>query len=214
MRERIADRLEAGSDARALLVEILEEDTRREQAIESEMGLGGYDYDELTDSLASRPADLDMQDSVYNVFSLMNSMDDTPDDSALVIEGKEGESELESDFEMPSGPVSEAEIPPVSIARVHKSRYKGARLWAMHEEMNGLKESGTFKELKGLPDGEKAIGSRWVLSYKSDKDGNITKTKARLVAKGFMQQEGVNYNQTAAPTPSAASVKTLSLIHI
>ena len=99
MRERIADRLEAGSDARALLVEILEEDTRKEQEIESEMRLGDCDYDKLTDSLASRPADFDMQDSAYNVFSLMNSMDDTPDDFALVIEGKEGESELESDCE-------------------------------------------------------------------------------------------------------------------
>ena len=126
-------------------MEILEEDTRREQAIESEMGLGGYDYDELTDSLASRPADLDMQDSVYNVFSLMNSMDDTPDDSALVIEGKEGESELESDFEMPSGPVSEAEILPVLVAGVYKSRYKDAWLWAMNGEMKGLKESGTLR---------------------------------------------------------------------
>ena len=58
MRERIADRLEAGSDARALLVEILEEDTRKEQEIESEMGLGGYDYDELADSSASRPVHL------------------------------------------------------------------------------------------------------------------------------------------------------------
>ena len=63
MRERIADRLEAGSDARALLVEILEEDTRKEQEIESEMALGGYDYDKLTNSLASRAADFDMQDS-------------------------------------------------------------------------------------------------------------------------------------------------------
>ena len=90
MRERIADRLEAGSDARALLVEILEEDTRQEQEIESEMGLGGYDYGELTDSLASRTADFDMQDSAYNVFSLMNSMDDTPDEFALVIEVKKG----------------------------------------------------------------------------------------------------------------------------
>ena len=35
-----------------------------------------------------------MQDSAYNVFSLLNSIDDTPDDFALVIEGKEGESEL------------------------------------------------------------------------------------------------------------------------
>ena len=102
-----------------------------------------------------------MQDSAYNVFSLMNCMDDVPDDVALVIEGKEGESELESDFEMPSGPVSDAEIPPVSVSGVYKSRYKGARLWAMNEEMKGLKESGTLKELKGLPEGEKAIGSRW-----------------------------------------------------
>ena len=182
---------------------------RQEQEIESEMELGGYDHDELTDSLASRPADFDMQDSAYNVFSLMNIMDDTPDDFALVIEGKEGESELESDFEMSSGPLSEAKIPPVSVAGVYKSCYKGAWLWAMNEEMKGLEESGTIKELKGLPEREKAIGSTWVLSYKSDKDGNITKTKARLVAKGFMQQEGVNYNQTAASTLAAASVKTV-----
>ena len=47
-----------------------------------------------------------------------------------------------------------------------------------------------------------------MLSYKSGKDDNITKTKARLVAKGFMQREDVNYNQTAAPTPAAPSVKT------
>ena len=58
------------------------------------MGLRGYDYDEWTDSLASRPADFDMQYSAYNVFSLMNSMDDSSDDFALVIEGKERESEL------------------------------------------------------------------------------------------------------------------------
>ena len=102
------------------------------------MGLGGYDYDEVMDSLASRPGDFDMHDSAYDVFSPMNSMDDTPDDFALVIEGKEGEPELESDFEMPFGPVSEAEIPPVSVAGVSKSRNKGAWLWAMNKEMKGL----------------------------------------------------------------------------
>ena len=79
----------------------------------------------------------------------------------------------------------------------------------MNDEMKGLKESDTFKELKSLPEGEKDIWSKWVLPYKSGKDGNFTKTKARLVATGFMQREGVNYNQTAAPTPTAASVKTV-----
>ena len=85
MRERIAGRLESGGGARALLVEILEEDTRQEQEIESEMGLGGYDYDELTDSFASRSADFGMQGSAYNVFSPMNSTKDIADDFALVI---------------------------------------------------------------------------------------------------------------------------------
>ena len=61
----------------------------------------------------------------------------------------------------------------------------------MNEEMKGIKKSGTFKELKGLPEGENTIGSRWVLTYKSDKDGNITKMKATLVAKGFMKRLNV-----------------------
>ena len=209
-------------------MEILEGDARQEQEKVSEMGLGGYDYDELTDSRASRPADFDMQEFASNVFSLMNSMDDAPDDVALVIEGKKRESQLESDFEMPSRPVSEAEIPPVSVAGGCKSRYKGTWRWATNAEMKGRKESGTFKELKGLPEGENFIGSRWVLSYKSDMDDNIMKTKARLVAKGFMQRESVNNSRAAAPTPAATSVNTvlavanqmgftiyhLSLIHI
>ena len=63
-----------------------------------------------------------------------------------------------------------------------------------------------------MPEGEKVIGSRWVLSYKSNKDGNITKTEARLVAKGFMQREGVNYLQTSALTPAGASVKTMLVV--
>ncbi|CAM9939060.1 unnamed protein product, partial [Ascophyllum nodosum] len=82
----------------------------------------------------------------------------------------------------------------------------------MNEELKGLKDLGTFKVLDGLPEGEKVIGSRWVLSYESNKDGNITKTKARLMAKGFMQREGVNYLQTSAPTPAGASVKTMLVI--
>ena len=159
----------------------------------------------LSDSLALRPLEFDVKESNNNVLSLMSSMDDEYDDIALVVEGTEGESE----FEMPSGTISEAETPPVSVGDVLKSRYKGAWLWAMNEELKGLKDWRTFKVLDELPEGEKAIGSRWVLSYKSNKDGNITKTKARLVAKGFMQREGVNYLQTSAPTPAGASVKTM-----
>ena len=82
----------------------------------------------------------------------------------------------------------------------------------MNEELKGLKDSGTFKVLDRLPEGEKTIESRWVFSYKSNKDGNITKTKARLAANGFMQREGVNYLKTSAPTPAGASVKTMLVV--
>ena len=75
---------------------------------------------------------------------------------------------------MPSGPVSEAETPPVSIAGVYKSRYNDAYLWAMDKEMQGVIEQCTFAVLPGLPKEEKAVYGRWVLSLKSDKDGNIT----------------------------------------
>ena len=100
----------------------------------------------------------------------------------------------------------------MSVGGVLKSRYKGAWLWAMNEELKGLEDSGTCKVLDGLPEGEKTIGSRWVLSYKSNKNGNITKTKSRLVAKGFMQREGVNYLQTSEPTPAGALVKTMLVV--
>ena len=115
-----------------------------------------------SDLFALRPLEFDVEESNINVLSFMSSMKDEYDDIALVVEGTEGESE----FEMPFGPISEAETPPVSVGGVLKSRHKGAWLWAMNEELKSLKDSGTFKVLDGLPEGEKAIGSRWVLSYK------------------------------------------------
>ena len=206
-RQVVGEPEEESEDSEHAILAELREAKKLEQEDESEEGLGGYDYNVLSDSLALRPL-VDVKDSNNNVLSLMSSMDDESDDIALVVEGTEGESE----FEMPSGPISEAETPPVSVGGVLKSRYDGAWLWAMNEELKGLKDSGTFKVLDGLPKGEKAIGSRWVLSYKSNKDGNITKTKDRLVAKGFMQREGVNYLQTSAPTPAGASVKTILVV--
>ena len=207
-RQVVGEPEEEIEDSEHGLLAELREAKKLEQEDKSREGLGGYNYNVLSDSLALRPLEFDVKESNNNVLSLMSSMDDEYDDIALVIEGTEGKSE----FKVLSGPISEAETPPVSVGGVLKSRYKGAWLWAMNEELKGLKDSGTFKVLDGLPEGEKAIGSRWVISYKSNKDGNITKTKARLVAKGLMQREGVNYLQTSKPTPAGASVKTMLVV--
>ena len=56
--------------------------------------------------------------------------------------------------------------------------------------MQGLIESKTFAVVDELPHGKTPVRSRWVLSYKSDKDGQNTKKKARLVAKGGHAERG------------------------
>ena len=153
-RQVVGEPEEESEDSEHALLAEPKEAKKLEQEDESEEGLGGYDYNVLSDSLALRPLEFDVKESNNNVLSLMRSMDDEYDDIALVVEGTEGESE----FEMPSGPISEAETPPVSVGGVLKSRYKGAWLWAMNEELKGLKDSGTFKVLDGLPRVRRLLG--------------------------------------------------------
>ena len=123
-RQIVGEPEEESEDSEHALLAELREAKKLEQEDESEEGLGGYDYNVLLDSLALRPLEFDVKEFSNKVLSLMSSMDDEYDDITLVVEGTEGESE----FEMPSGPISEAETPPVSVGGVLKSRYKGAWL--------------------------------------------------------------------------------------
>ena len=127
----------------ALLVEILDEEMHETEVLESEQVLGGYDYDELSESLVTSPMRSDIYESSYNVLSLSSMQGMQNDEFALVVKESEGKSELESDFEWPSGPVSEEEIPPLSVASVERSRYKGAYQWAMNKELTDLIKNAT-----------------------------------------------------------------------
>jgi hypothetical protein len=60
-----------------------------------------------------------------------------------------------------------------------------------------------------LPEGKKAIGSKWVFAVKRNKDNEIIRWKSRLVVQGFSQTYGVDYFDTYAPTVRYKSVKWL-----
>ncbi|GJX91007.1 putative reverse transcriptase, RNA-dependent DNA polymerase [Tanacetum coccineum] len=50
-----------------------------------------------------------------------------------------------------------------------------------------------------LPNGKKAIGTKWVFRNKKDERGIVIRNKARLVAQGYTQEEGIDYDEVFAP---------------
>eukprot|EP00253_Pinus_taeda_P012398 PITA_12398 len=78
----------------------------------------------------------------------------------------------------------------------------------MQREYDALIKNDTWK-LVDPPLGTKPIGCKWVYKNKYKVDGSLDKHKVRLVAKGFAQKEGVDYEETFAPTAKWATIRTL-----
>ncbi|CAI7847580.1 unnamed protein product [Closterium sp. NIES-53] len=79
---------------------------------------------------------------------------------------------------------------------------------AMESELKSTEENGTW-ELVELPEGRKAITSKWLFKIKSDADGKIERYKSRLVAKGYQQKEKVDYKELFALVVKLTTLRTL-----
>ena len=104
---------------------------------------------------------------------------------------------------------SEVESPPLSVAGVERSVYRKGWEEAMKLEFDGHIKTDTFSMVDRGPEGCKPVSSKWCFTYKTDKEGKITKLKARLVARGFTQIRDVDYTHSSSPCPSSASVKLI-----
>ncbi|GJX52715.1 putative ribonuclease H-like domain-containing protein [Tanacetum coccineum] len=63
------------------------------------------------------------------------------------------------------------------------------------------------EEPKKLPNGKRAIGTKWVFRNKKDERGIVIKNKARLVAQGYTQEEGIDYDEVFAPVARIEAIR-------
>nr|GEY29421.1 retrovirus-related Pol polyprotein from transposon TNT 1-94 [Tanacetum cinerariifolium] len=82
---------------------------------------------------------------------------------------------------------------------------------AMEKEPKALKINDTW-QLTELPEGHKAISSKWVYKIKYFPNGKVERYKASLVIRGFDQKERVDYKHTFSLLEKAATVRVLIAI--
>ncbi|CAI7755522.1 unnamed protein product [Closterium sp. NIES-54] len=105
---------------------------------------------------------------------------------------------------------SPVEMPEESATLKEALESSDAEEWkkAMESELKSIEENGTW-ELVELPEGRKAITSKWLFKIKSDANGNIERYKSRLVAKGYQQKEKVDSKELFAPVVKPTTLRTL-----
>nr|GEU55534.1 hypothetical protein [Tanacetum cinerariifolium] len=77
---------------------------------------------------------------------------------------------------------------------------------AMHEELLQFKMQKVWV-LVDLPQGKRAIGTKWVFRNKKDERGIVIRNKARLVAQGHTQEEGIDYEEVFAPIARIEAIR-------
>nr|GEX16320.1 copia protein [Tanacetum cinerariifolium] len=104
-------------------------------------------------------------------------------------------------------------VSPILTTRVHKNHPMTQIIGIYLQLLKQEKELLQFKMQKvwvlvDLPNGKRAIGTKWVFKNKKDKRGIVVRNKARLVAQGHTQEEGIDYEEVFAPV---ARIEAISL---
>lgn len=89
---------------------------------------------------------------------------------------------------------------PESYHRVMQCPYASQWSQAMKEELDSLHENNTWTLIRKseMEPGHQPLGGKWVYKVKRDVEGKIARFKARWVVKGYLQQFGVDFDQTYA----------------
>ena len=84
---------------------------------------------------------------------------------------------------------------------------------SMKKTLDQHKKMGTWILVEPPPD-INIVGSHLVLCYKRDATGAIASCKSQFVAQGFSQIEGVNFNETFAPTAKLSAIQIIAALAV
>jgi hypothetical protein len=65
-----------------------------------------------------------------------------------------------------------------------------------------------------LPPSKSVVGCKWVYKIKTQVDGSVERYKARLVARGFIQEYGIDYEETFVHVAHLTSIRSLLAVAV
>nr|GEV55834.1 hypothetical protein [Tanacetum cinerariifolium] len=77
---------------------------------------------------------------------------------------------------------------------------------AMQAEIQQFRNQKVWVLVK-LPEGKRAIGTKWILKNKRDARGIVCRNKVRLVAQGHRHEEGIDYIDVFAPVARIEAIR-------
>nr|GEU70222.1 copia protein [Tanacetum cinerariifolium] len=91
-------------------------------------------------------------------------------------------------------------------AEADSNNMKPSTVVSMQEELLQFKIQKVWT-LVDLPNGKKAIGTKWVYQNKKDERGIVVRNKVRLVAQGHTQEEGIDIMRFFSPVARVEAIR-------
>lgn len=84
---------------------------------------------------------------------------------------------------------------------------------AAQAEYNALISNHTW-DLMPLIVGRKVVGCKWIFKVKRNSNGSVARCKGRLVVKGYLQEVGVDFQETFSPVVKLTTIRVVLAIAV